>query len=747
MLLSLSMSLPLFSQNIAAFSGTKHPTTATVPNITAEPLSRGPGLTAGGGNTFNSGNWATGNKLDQNDYIQWSVTAERGYIIHINEFQISVDRDPDGFSHFFAGNGPAKIRIRSSMDNYKSDLYANDKISNSGQTPNVETSLTSSPGGTIVFRLYGFSSNIGMLGDLGTLDIEGELGTVLGLENTGIRLSGQVTYDGLLYTDGKWTPHAPSTNTTDKNALIRNGIYSVSEKIAVKNLQVSPEAGIVVQKTGAITVHGNMVTSDNVVLQSDSHSYSSLIAKDTVIGRVTYQRQVDISPPFGGRGNETLLSAPVTGEPFNVFKGANPNLENKTKSSYIFGPYDNTKQTYATYSKAETAKFSPATGYRAATVKNGSFTYNGMVHTDTINKNILSSGSEPWNLIGNPYPSYLNLKEFLTTNKNLLDAELTGIYSYQGDPANGWQIRNLAYLTVHPNAMLTPGEGFMVAAKKGGGKVTFTPEMRSVGNIDQFEVKKKHAPDQVGFLKLNLTDGKAYATTDFYFNKASTTGFDSGYDAGFYTSKAPKFSVFSHVVDNSVNLDLAIQSLPYSDLSEQAIIPLGVNAIKDQPLTIQIKEWMLPKETEVYLEDQLDGSFTLLNTNDYSFFTHSDLTGTGRFFLHILNSTLAYGNEDSDALQVYTTNRGQLLHIQDKIASNALVTVFDLQERLLLTVNLDNKDSFYSKVDLSALDSGMYLVKVKTGKLEKIKKIRIDAHSASVKENIEEELEQPSSNN
>src|SRR5690606_39524015 len=79
--LSMLLSLPIYGQDIAAFSGTKIPKTATAPNITAEPLTRGPGLTAASGPTFNSGNWAPGKTLDTNHYIQWSVAAAPGYII------------------------------------------------------------------------------------------------------------------------------------------------------------------------------------------------------------------------------------------------------------------------------------------------------------------------------------------------------------------------------------------------------------------------------------------------------------------------------------------------------------------------------------------------------------------------------------------------------------------------------------------------------------------------------------------
>ena len=726
-LLCLLMSLPISGQDIAAFSGTKIPTAATIPNMTAEPLSRGPGVTASSGPSFNSGNWATGGKLDTNDYIQWAVTAAEGHIITITELQINFDRDPDGFSHFFTGNGPAKVRIRTSLDKFKSDIYSNDKVSNSGQSPVIETNLNSEPGGTITFRLYGYSANIGMLGPLGTLDIEGGLGTVLGLDNTGIRLSGKLTYDGLLYSDGKWTPHAPNANTGDKNTLILNGTYTEAHKVNVKNLNVSTGAGIVIQKTGAITVNGDLTTANNLTLQSDSDHYSSLIVTGAVSGTAKYERQVQTSTSMGVSSHEALISAPVTGETFKLFRAANPNIvSNSINTLFLFGPFNKIKGSYTLYSNTENEAFAAATGYKAAATNNGSFTFSGAVNTREIKKDIISSGPEyaEWNLIGNPYPSYIKLSEFLATNTGQFSPASAGIYGHDPEVSNGWTVQNLAYLTMHPNTKINPGQGFMVASKTDAATATFTPAMRSVGDTNDFRVRKDTIAENLGFLKLNLTNGIQNYNTNFYFNEQSTKGLDPGYDAGIYGGKAPDFAVYSKLVEKNTDLELAVQSLAYTDLFNETIIPLGVNAPEGQHFTLSMADVILPEETEVYLEDKLTKDFTLLNTNNYTFFTNSEVSGTGRFFLHLTTSTLSFGSDDLNGPQVFTSNGSHSLHIKGTIEPDTDISVYDLQGRLMLHTQLI-EGTKNNHIDMSVLSGGMYLVKLRTGSLEKLKKIRM----------------------
>ena len=471
-----------------------------------------------------------------------------------------------------------------------------------------------------------------------------------------------------------------------------------------------------------------MATANNVTLQSDSENYSSLIVNGEVTGTVKYQRQVEIKTTMGVAGNEILISAPVTGEPFKTFRATNPNIvSNKIKSLYLFGPFNKIKGAYTIYSNTENKAFEVATGYKAASTNNGSFTFTGDVNTSVVKKDIQNSGPSyaEWNLIGNPYPSYIKLSDFLIENNSQFSSTAAGIYDYDRAVSHGWTVQNLAYLTLYPNTKIKPGQGFMVASKREGGTVSFTPHMRTVKESDKFIPTNNLKNKNVGFIKLNLSNGIQNYHTDLYFNNQSTKGLDPGYDARVYGDKTPDFAIYSHLVEKDADIEMAVQSLAFTDLSNDIIIPLGVNASKGQHIILSISETVLPEEIEVYLEDKLANTFTLLNTANYTFFANSKVSGTGRFFLHLTNSTLAFGTNIIGIPQMFTSNGGRTLHINGTIEANSVISVFDFQGRVLFSTKLE-EDSENKPIDISTLKKGMYVLKLKTGSFEQIMKVIIE---------------------
>ncbi|HUH28341.1 T9SS type A sorting domain-containing protein, partial [Gelidibacter sp.] len=303
-------------------------------------------------------------------------------------------------------------------------------------------------------------------------------------------------------------------------------------------------------------------------------------------------------------------------------------------------------------------------------------------------------------------------------------SEASGLYSFHGDPTNGWTIWNLAYLTLHPDAHIAPGQGFFVASKAGGGTVTFVPEMRTVGHINRFGVQKDQIAKHVGFLKLDMTNGISTYSTDFYFNEQSTPGLDPGYDAAIFGGLAPDFSIYSHLLDDHDDMDMAVQSLPYADLLHGTVIPIGINAAEGQQLKISMPTAIIPEEADVYIEDQLKQTFTLLRDRDYAFYADANVAGTGRFFLHVIPSTLFFGDQEDYSPQLFTSNSSRMLHITGSVKSNTTIAVYDLQNRLLLSTVLD-EHATDQHLDLSSLSKGMYLVKLKNSSFDKLKKILI----------------------
>ena len=349
-----------------------------------------------------------------------------------------------------------------------------------------------------------------------------------------------ITYDGLLYSNNIWSPNAPSNTTEGSNALVLDGTYTINSDINLNNLIVNMGANIEVDSGQSLTLAGTIENSGDITLNSNSTQYSSLIVNGNVMGDVIYKRHVNTNP-----GGNDLIAPPVSGQVFSDFALANPNIvSNVGNTLYLFGPFDKASESYLTYANTETATLDAGIGYRAASTDDSTFTFVGLVNTNSISVPIINSGTiyPEWNLIGNPYPSYIKLTDFMALNNTQFDLPSAGIYGYDGNASDGWTIWNQAYADANPSAIITPGQGFLVAAIPGGGTVNFTPTMRTTGNADDFIEGRQNIP-AISYFKLQMNIASDVFKTEFYISDNASLGLDRGYDAGAFGGIAPSTSI------------------------------------------------------------------------------------------------------------------------------------------------------------------------------------------------------------
>lgn len=528
-------------------------------------------------------------------------------------------------------------------------------------------------------------------------------------------------YDGLLFTNNAWTPNPPSGTTSTDNALILDGIYDVNSNIVLNNLTVNTNATANVLQSQSIELAGNLVNNGNLVLNSTSTEYSSLIVNGTVTGDAVYKRHVNVNASSGGND---LISAPLTGQTFGAFAAVNTNIVSNPNNTTekLFGHFDKGSGTYITYDAnvpAEAAiTLNPAIGYRAASTDDGTFEFRGTVNTESISAIIQHSGTTytEWNLIGNPYPSYIKLSDFLNTNINEFYPSSAAIYGYNGQASGQWKILNLASLITNPNAIITPGQGFLVASKDGGGTMVFNPSFRTIASgdallDDDYIEGRDSDPADYAYLKIEMTSGTSSFSTDIYFTQNASRGLDVGYDASAFNGTAPNYAIYSHLIEGSNGLDMSIQSVSYDDLNSNIVVPLGINANQGQQISISLSNMILPTDIEVYLEDNLYNTFTHLNSSNYNFTADSNLSGIGRFFLRFEASTLNTADTALNEILVYATAKPKELVVKGTLLENTQAVLFDMQGRQILSQAL-NLNINLQTIDLSNISSGVYVVEL-----------------------------------
>lgn len=514
-------------------------------------------------------------------------------------------------------------------------------------------------------------------------------------------------FDGLVYSASTWTPSAPTNLTGAKNVLIEDGTYNVnSSDISMNNLTVNTGATIDVDKASNLTVAGNIINYGELILNSDSNEFSSLLVDGTVTGDVKYNRHVT-----DNAGGNDLISPPVSGEAFTSFVSNNSNVfANSGQTLYLFGPFEKPENDYQLFTNVEAVNLEVAKGYRAASTDNGTFTFEGSVTNTALSIPIVSSGTEyaKWNLVGNPYTSYIKLEDFLLANLNELDPNTVAVYGYDADITFGseWTIWNMAYSDNNPGSLIAPGQGFFVSSKVSGSNVIFNPSMRITGTSDDFIAGRNS--NLAHFVFIMSKPDKTY-NTDIYFKDGATLGLNIGYDAELFEEEPSSFSIYSELTEAGEDLNMAIQTIGYDDVNGTTLIPIGINLLQGQQVTISMDTSDI--QYNVYFEDTLTNSVTLLNTSDYNLTADSDLLGTGRFYLRFETETLSVANTGLNDIQVYNDSDVKQIVVNGQLTTATSFVLYDIQGREIIRTDLEINDAI-NVIDASNCSKGVYVVQL-----------------------------------
>jgi hypothetical protein len=424
-----------------------------------------------------------------------------------------------------------------------------------------------------------------------------------------------------------------------------------------QDLTVISGGSITIPKDSYVFVGGDFTnTAGTVTLHSDSDEFSSLLLSGAASGTITYNRYVNVV----GDGEWDLIGAPVSGMAFSsLITDANIATNG---SFYAVGAYDNTLDTWTNATTATTGNLALGQGYQMATTSGGTLSFTGAIangdQTVTINNNNAanSGAGRRWNLIANPFPSYLNANDnadgtnnFLTVNTAAIDDNFEALYGWKAD-GTGYKIYNNSSTATH----IAPGQGFFVAAAGSGENqtISFTKAMQTVTGTDDFVAARFSASYE---LVLDMySDGVKEDDTKFYFKEGLTLGLDPGYDAGAF-NQSSGFS--SRLVDQDNGIGMGINAMP-TDAMSNVIVPLTINQEAGIALEIQIASSTIPEDINVYLEDTVENTFTLLTNEGFELTAQTTLSGIGRFFIHYTTSTLSTNTESSTSLLTAYKGKG-----------------------------------------------------------------------------------------
>ena len=497
-----------------------------------------------------------------------------------------------------------------------------------------------------------------------------------------------------------------------------------------QDLTVISGGSISIPKDSYVFVGGKFInTAGTVTLHSDSDEFSSLLVSGSASGDITYNRYVNIV----GDGEWDLIGAPVSNMAFSSLI-TDTNIATNG-SLHAVGFYDNTTDTWTNATTSTTGNLTLGQGYQMATKAGGTLSFTGAIasgdQTVTINNNNAanSGAGRRWNLIANPFATYLNGNEnadgtnnFLTVNTAAIDDEFEAIYGWKAD-GTGYEIYNHTFNS--NNAVyIAPGQGFFVAAAGSGADqtISFTKAMQTVTGGDDFVAARSSASYE---LVLDMhSDNVKVSDTKFYFKEGLTLGLDPGYDAGAF-NQSSDFS--SRLVEQDNGIGMGINAMSLDDISN-VIVPLVVHQEAGITLKIEIANSTIPEDINVYLEDTVENTFTLLTNEGFELLAQTTLSGVGRFFIHYTTSTLSTDTVNSTSLLTAYKGKGNTyISVEglQQFSEPANLTLYNVLGMKVLSREIQDP-SQKEMLSTVGMRTGVYILKVQAANIIFTKKLVIE---------------------
>lgn len=431
------------------------------------------------------------------------------------------------------------------------------------------------------------------------------------------------------------------------------------------------------------------VTVNSVTMNSGS----TLIAEAGFSGTITYNRELPTS-------NWYLVGSPVVGQLYNNdYVSDNGIAINNTNRA--IAPYATETNTWSYMQEDDSAAFFSGIGNSVKRTAAGTVSFEGSLKEDDTSIALFTDGNG-YNLLGNPHPSYLQSNAVLTNSSDALASQTIWIWN---QATNNYD----TYVTAD-DYKIAPGQGFFVKSDGQAGNLTIDSDNQQHLSSDTFQ-RTVSRPE----LHVTLSnENQPNRTAKIYYLENTTTGFDNGYDGEQFGGIANDFTIYSHLLADSEGKDYAIQSLP-TDNYEQMVIPLGVNATAGTAIKINAEKRNFQEALNVYLEDRLTNTFTLLDVeHHFETMLTENLNGIGRFYMHTVNGTLNI--EDAamqDTINIYTIDT-ETLRVVGVQNDQAKLQLYNTMGQAVYQTSFTGKG--VNDVVLPNLSAGIYLVQLVTPK-------------------------------
>jgi hypothetical protein len=465
---------------------------------------------------------------------------------------------------------------------------------------------------------------------------------------------------------------------------------------------------VTVAAGGKLSIASNKTLTGSITLQSDETGTATMLNSGSYTGTVNAQQYLGVARNWYVSSPVSSVTAPannITRYYEYVEAGNNTDFSVAGSTTYWKGLNTGVGMTIG---KGYIAQASAGTTVQfSGTPNNGNITTSFNLTRD-------DAKGKGFNLVGNPYPSYLDWSLISAANPNLSNTfyyrskntNTTSTYtfvSYNGTTDEYVSSNGTANTSI--SKFIPPTQAFWVRVNSGTSStsMSFTNAMRE-HRLDNGNLMKAPKVNDRTRLRLQLVNGTESDETLIYFDANAADSFDN-YDS-------PKF-----MNNSSVTPDL------YSKTGTERLVMNGLNAIADNmelplgfslnaaaTLNFRVGEMSnFAEGTKVYLLDKTDSKQTeLLPEAEYSFSTSTaTLNNENRFSLLFRAPSVYTGNvnTEKEKATVFVNANNQITIIAPEKANYSIFNaVGQLIENGILNSKLQTVNC--------KLNTGVYVVKV-----------------------------------
>jgi len=513
-------------------------------------------------------------------------------------------------------------------------------------------------------------------------------------------------------TNGNWsTGTAPTSAGTAYIPASPAGANfpTIDEAAQIATLTLATGATLNIQSGNSMTVTGVLTNNGTVNVASGGSLVQT--ATSTLAGSGIY------NVTRAGSSVYDYWSSPITNASVGILGGTvyqyNPASGTADPSDDAFDP------------GWITAGGSMAIGKGYAAYGAGTRTFTGTVNNGQVDASVVyaTNPAVPYNLIGNPYPSAINVGDFLTLNSSKLP---TGEVYLWDDPGSSTyvsgdyaQMNNATYIaggggTPNPGLRIGSLQGFKVAvnatASGGAAFLRFTNDMRTNTNTN---VLFRQAERKLLWLS-TLSANNNYNQLAVGFFEDGTDGEDWGYDSPKFNSLGA-LSFFSYMDGSPYGIQV------YSELEPERIVPLGLNSQAQTLVTIALDSTENIIE-DVILEDRHMGIFHDLRVSSYVF-QSAPMLYSDRFFLHFASQMVTGITSANAAPEVQAYIANDMLNLRSTSRLTGTLQMFDMSGKMVLETSNVTLGAELLKVDVSHLAKGVYSVRIQDSKKAHVQKV------------------------